>query len=113
MIDYTPEQFARLPKWAQRHIEFIETRNVELKAALDEARQGGLTESRLTAQIMYGEQPLLLPEHAQVRFRVGEDRDAYIEARLVGHEVEIRTAWGGLTVQAYASNVIRVRTPER
>jgi hypothetical protein len=103
MSAYTPEQFARLPKWAQREIEQLNGNVDHWKAKAQIGPEGSNTfvDSGLNDEKPLGHGP-------RIRFQLGDRWDEKVEAHIEG---DFLTIHGGhaLEIQPVSSNVARVR----
>jgi len=68
-MNYTEEQFNKLPKWAQSEIRVLEMRNRDLKETLQEYEGKAETNTYLIT----GMDKTPLPNNAHVEFHSGQD----------------------------------------
>jgi hypothetical protein len=102
-MTYEPDQFRRLPKWAQREINRLQNEVDWWKAKATV----GPNESNTFAE--RGEKPLGIDP--TVIFHIDEHRDRLgdsIEARLEGNRLRLVTPNGMLSIHPHASNVAYV-----
>lgn len=113
MTTPTPEQLAKLPKWAQEHVRDLERQRdnaIEAKRERD-AAIAALPEFQGTNTFLVRGiiEPIPLPKDALIRFKTGDDCGDYIEvgfdlerslSRSVGHPnaLSIRSGGGALVV---------------
>ena len=106
----TPEQYARLPQYAQRRIK-----RLEADVAYWQEKARTVVEGETNVYLWEGMENAPLPKDSIVRFTIGERSDAYIDVKPYGvHEGDIRISSGrGFAVQPEASNVITLRLLDR
>ncbi len=98
----TPEQFAKLPKWAQQHIRLLEMR---LKEAQEDARKNAGPEN---SRVTIGWEPSFkVRDDHPFRFSLGDDSMNHVQVSF--HHGGLQIMGGrSIVVLPSASNVIHV-----
>jgi hypothetical protein len=69
-MKYTPEQFSKLPKWAQEEIKTLEMRLTELNGKLDEYKG----DKETNTYIRDGLSRIPIPNNSSVEFQCGKGK---------------------------------------
>lgn len=117
-MTYTPEQFAKLPKWAQSEIKVLQMRVTEHRAML----AGTLPSETDTWISRFTVPSAPLEQHERIAYRLdalGMNEDyassstvleAYVRGNRPDAHLEVTTQGGeALIVQPVSSNVIRIK----
>jgi hypothetical protein len=110
VTEITDERIAKLPRWAQRHIERLERDRDSLRAKLAQIDSG---ESPVVwdEYNLHGEGHHAIPARARVLFTLPSG--GVIEVSLRSDHVEVRAErYGSIITQPTASNVLRIRDGE-
>lgn len=115
-MSYTPEQFARLPKWAQKEISIHEHHVANLKARIEELNDRHPDSNVLVSSHVYGDASI--PKDSEVDFYLGDgpyrkyqDMISVQHLRTKGRKVLRLSASGQLIVRPTGGcNVIEVTT---
>lgn len=110
----TPEQLARLPKWARDHVDSLTRQRDNAVERMTEALAG--PEDSDTLADPYMDPPRRLGVGTTVRFQLGERWDAYVDGRVDRDRFGVRLYLNGgpaLNVLPRSSNVIEVELRER
>ena len=75
-MDVNDPRLAKLPRWAQQHIENLERDLVEVTNRVEAAQRGPVDTD--TIADAYSDHPLRLAQGARVRFQLGPDYDEQI-----------------------------------
>lgn len=74
------ERVAKLPRWAQQHIEILERDLAEAEKRIEAAQRG--PEDTDTIARIHADHPLHLPAGTTVRFQLGAGYGEYIDCRI-------------------------------
>ena len=112
---YKPEQFEKLPKWAQTEISVLEMRVRELNETIQQLSSDSNT--KVVAQIG-SEHKLYLPNNTHVKFFVGSGPFDYIEIGLrvnrdESKNVYVNTGHGMIAVLPTSGNAVYIEQDKR
>lgn len=106
---------AKLPKWAQRHIEHLERQLIAAEQRIEEGQRG--SDDTDTIVDAYGDHPFRLPKHARVRFILGPDYGDHIEVhtteRRRGQRVVELHGGGMLVIRPLSGNLASAELDQR
>lgn len=109
-MSYTPEQFAKLSKWAQSHIESLERKTSDDAKVIERLSDPGSIGNTDTLVYSYGIRPdVKLEKGSVIQFKLpGDD----IECSVRNAYLYVTSNHDSLIVQPQSSNVVRIRVGE-